>query len=225
MATSASQASDSPAAASRWALPTPPGNALPLVPADYAAAAKQLGVETAAIHAVATVESGGRTGFDSKKRPILRYENHIFRSLTKRQFDKTHPDLSAAYGSSEYKATHRFGGDKYADEQWDLLGRAFALAPDSAVMACSWGMFQVMGENYKDGGWTSLEPFVKDMFYAASQHLRAFLGYCKQNHLVPYLAKHQWASFAQGYNGPSYRDNHYDTFLAQYYTQYSRAGA
>jgi hypothetical protein len=226
MATPSPASTTTPAATpEHWALPTPPGAALPLVVADYANAAKQLGVEAAAIRAVATVESGGRTGFDYKKRPVIRYENHIFRSLTKRRYDKSHPDLSAAYNSAEYKSTHRFGGNTYADEQWGLLQAAFALAPDQAVMACSWGMFQVMGENYKSGGWTSLEQFVKDMFQSGNQHLRAFLGFCKANGLVPYLAHHQWASFAQGYNGPSYRQNHYDTYLAQYYAQYAHASA
>ena len=210
---------------SHWQLPKPPGAALKLVPSDFEQAARELGVEAAAIHAVSAVESGGRNGFDARKRPVLRYENHIFRSLTKRRYDRSHPDLSAAYNSAEYKATHRFGGQKEADEQWGLLESAFALAPDQAVMACSWGMFQVMGENYKMGGWTSLEQFVKDMFSSEAQHLRAFLGYCKHAGLVPDLKQHKWAAFAQGYNGPSYRQNHYDTLLAQYYATYSRAGA
>jgi hypothetical protein len=209
-----------------WPLPQPPGAALPLVLSDFENAARELGVETAAIRAVAKVESGGRTGgFDAKKRPVLRYENHIFRSLTHRQYDKTHPDLSAAYGSTQYRATHRFRDIQYADEQWGLLQRAFALAPDQAVMACSWGMFQVMGENHKMVGWPSLQQFVKDMFYSTNQHLRAFLAYCRHAGLVPYLKAHDWAAFAQGYNGPSYRQNHYDAFLAQYYAQYSHGGS
>jgi len=207
-----------------WVLPTS-GAALPLVANDFVNAAKQIGVPTAAVHAVAAVESGGRTGFDAKKRPVLRYENHIFRHLTKAAYDRTHPDLSAAYNSAEYKKTHRFGGIKYADEQWALLEAAFALAPEAAVQSCSWGMFQVMGENYKSGGWTSLQTFVDDMFYSASQQLRAFLGFCRQAGLVPYLKTQQWARFAQGYNGPSYRQNHYDAELARYYAQYSRASA
>ncbi len=213
-------------AAPRWALPTPQsGGALPLVLADFQAAAQQLGVETAAVRAVAAVESGGRSGFDAKKRPVIRYENHIFRALTKARYDKSHPNLSAAYNSAQYKSTHRFGGIQYADEQWGLLDAAFSLAPNEAVMACSWGMFQVMGENYKSVGWTDLHQFVTDMFYSASQHLRAFLGYCRHAGLVPDLKTHAWARFAQGYNGPSYRQNHYDTQLAHYFAQYSRSGS
>ncbi|HRI67365.1 MAG TPA: N-acetylmuramidase family protein [Polyangium sp.] len=204
-------------------LPDPPGEALPLVRTDIENAARELGVDAAAIHAVATVESGGRSGFDAKKRPIIRYENHVFRRLTNGRFDKTHKDLSAGYKSAEYKRTHRFAGIKYQDEQWELLTAAFALAPDEAVMSCSWGMFQVMGENYRAIGWTSIDQFVKDMFFSEGQHLRAFLGFCKANRLVPYLKNHQWASFAQRYNGKDFRTNHYDTKLAQAFAQYNRA--
>jgi N-acetylmuramidase len=213
-----------PGTVAHWALPTT-GAALPLVPADFAAAARQLGVATAAVHAVAAVESGGRTGFDARKRPIIRYENHVFRRLTHARYDRSHPDLSAGYNSAQYRSTHRFGGTKYADEQWALLHAAFALAPDQAVMSCSWGMFQVMGENYRNVGWLNVHQFVEDMFSSANQHLRAFLGFCRHAGLVPYLKTHQWARFAQGYNGPSYRTNHYDTQLAHYYAQYSRGGA
>ena len=213
-----------PGAAGRWSLPTR-GASLPLVIADYGNAARQIGVATAAVRAVAAVESGGRTGFDHRQRPVLRYENHVFRQLTSGRYDRSHPQLSAAYGSAQYHRTHRFGGTQYADEQWSLLEQAFALSPDHAVMACSWGMFQVMGENYRSIGWTNLEQFVSDMFYSASQHLRAFLGFCRHAGLVTYLEHQQWARFAQGYNGPSYRQNHYDTQLAHYFAQYSRGGA
>lgn len=215
---------DPTAAAGGRQLPAPPGEALPLVRADYENAARELGVETAAIHAVATVESGGRTGFDTKRRPIIRYENHVFRRLTNGRYDKTHKDLSNGYKSADYKRTHRGSGIQYQDGQWNLLKAAYALAPDEAVMSCSWGMFQIMGENYRAIGWTSTDQFVKDMFFSEGQQLRAFLGFCKANHLVTYLKKHQWASFASRYNGSDYRTNHYDTKLAQAYAQYSRAG-
>lgn len=205
----------------RWTLPTPPGAALPLVMADFESAARDLGVETAAVRAVAQVESGGRTGFDGKGRPLIRYENHWFQDLTNGQFDADYPDLSAAYGSAQYEATHQYGGEKGNDEQWDLLTRAFELAPEAAVMCCSWGMFQVMGKHATDVGWANLETFVNDMFYSASQHLRAFLGFCRSNGLIDYLRDHDWASFAQHYNGGDYRSHNYDGQLADAYAQFS----
>lgn len=200
-----------------WQLPTS-GAALPLVAADFENAARDLGVETAAVHAVAQVESGGRTGFDGVNRPLIRYENHYFRKLTGGRYDESHPDLSAGYASDQYWATHQAGND----EQFELLRRAFELDPEAAVKSCSWGMFQVMGENATIAGWTDLAVFVDDMFYSANQHLRAFLGFCRYNGLVGALADHDWASFAMRYNGENYRDNAYDTLLAQAYEQWSR---
>jgi hypothetical protein len=199
-----------------WLLPEK-GEALRLVPADFDAAARELGVEAAAVHAVATVESGGRTGFDGHDRPKIRYENHYFQRLTHHRFDKSHPNLSCKYGSKQYKLTH---GKK--SDQWAILREAFALAPEAAVMACSWGMFQVMGENWDSIGWKDLRRFVDDMFASEGQHLRAFMGFCKHAGLVKYLKSHAWASFARGYNGPAYAANAYDVKIRTAYQQYAR---
>jgi hypothetical protein len=59
-------------------LPSPIPRQTGLTKDDYAAGAKFLGVEPAVIHAVADVESGGRTGFAADGRPIVRYELHTF---------------------------------------------------------------------------------------------------------------------------------------------------
>jgi hypothetical protein len=171
-------------------------------------------VEAAAIHAVAAVESGGRTGFDDQNRPKIRFETHVFSDKSGGAFDDSHPELTAAYGTRLYYASVN-------KDQWEVINAAFALDQDAAVMAASWGMFQVMGFNYEGGGWTTLREFVEDMFRSEAQHLRAFLGFCRANGLVGYLQSHNWAAFARGYNGPSYADNAYDTQLADAYARYS----
>jgi N-acetylmuramidase len=202
-----------------WQLPTA-GAALPLVSSDITNAANQLGVEPCAVHAVTQVESSG-AGFDSKRRPKLRYENHWFRTFTNGQFDDSNPDLSCAQGSSGYAATHTGDGDAYADQQWDLLRRAFQLNKTAAVKSCSWGMFQVMGFNADKAGWGTDEPglrkFVEAMFYSEGQHVHAFCGFVEATGLVDTLKDHDWASFAQSYNGDGYRQNAYDTKMAQFY--------
>jgi hypothetical protein len=199
-----------------WPLPDR-GEALKLVATDYETAGRALGVEAAAVHAVGSIESGGRTGFERSKRPKIRYENHYFQRLTGHKFDESHPDLSAAYNSKSYRATHSKGSD-----QWKLLRDAFAVAPKAAVQSVSWGMFQVMGSSYHRVGWTDLEQFVKDMFHSEAQHLRAFLGFCRANGLVKYLKTHDWASFAHGYNGAKYKDNAYDVKIGNAYKRFSR---
>lgn len=198
-----------------WPLPAS-GDALPLVPSDFDAAAASLGVNVAVVRAVALVESSGR-GFDAQSRPKLRFENHYFRRLTDRFYDTTHPDLSNAYNSRAYRQAHTGG----AQQQWDLLNQCWALdEADPGIMSCSWGMFQVMGENYRAVGWTSLRQFVTDMFYSEQQHLRAFIGFLRANNLIRYLQEDppNFTAFAHGYNGP--RTTGYDTQMQGYYDQF-----
>ncbi len=197
-----------------WVLPEE-GSALKLVEADFIAAATDLDVEVAAVHAVAEVESGGRTGFDAQKRPKILFEIHHFREHTNQRYDQTHPQLSAPYSA---KKTRRAS---YARDQWVVIREAFALDKAAAVKSASWGMFQVLGSNAFDCGWTTLQQFVTDMFLSEGQHMRAFLGFCRANGLVGYLKRRQWASFAAAYNGPSYADNAYDTKMAAAYARWS----
>jgi hypothetical protein len=196
-----------------WQLPDE-GAALTLVEADFVAAATELDVEVAAVHAVAEVEAGGRTGFDENKRPKILFEIHHFREHTNHRYDKTHPHLSAPYRS-------KLRRQSYAKDQWVVIREAFALDKEAAVKSASWGMFQVLGDNALSIGWTTLQQFVTDMFLSEGQHMRAFLGYCRENHLIGFLKRLQWASFAAGYNGPSYADNAYDVKMANAYARWS----
>jgi hypothetical protein len=200
-------------AALAWTLPEE-GEALRIVEADFTAAARELGAEAAAVHAVAEVESGGRTGFDSANRPKILFETHKFRRHSQGKFNESHPDLTARYGTETYYASR-------GKDQWTVIREAFALDPHAAVKSASWGMFQVLGSNAFDCGWETLEQFVTDMFYSEGQHMRAFLGFCKKNNLTQYLISKDWASFASGYNGPDYAVNLYDTKMEKAYNRYA----
>lgn len=195
-----------------WKLPSS-GDGRKLVTSDFKNAAHDLGCETAAVRAVAEVESGGRTGFDSKKRPKILFEIHLFRDNTKRKYDVSHPHLSAPYSSWRRR-------ESYKKDQWKVIREAFALDPAAAVKSASWGMFQVLGSNYKICGWKSVRQFVDDMFVSEAQHMRAFLGFCRANNLVRHLKTKNWAAFARGYNGPDYASNAYDTKMAAAYKRY-----
>jgi murein DD-endopeptidase MepM/ murein hydrolase activator NlpD len=63
---------------------------------DYVWAAKELGVEKAAIKAFAIVESGGAGFFKISKRtvPKILYERHKFAKLTGNKYSKLYPDIS-----------------------------------------------------------------------------------------------------------------------------------
>ena len=197
-----------------WTLPKK-GEGRKLVLADFQNAARELKCEVAAVRAVAEVESGGRTGFDTQKRPKILFEIHLFQKHTNGRFNKSHPHLSSSYGSPNRRAS-------YAKDQWKVINEAFALDASAAVKSASWGMFQVLGQNYKMVGWKSLRQFVTDMFASEAQHMRAFLGYCRAANLVRHLRTKSWASFAAGYNGPDYASNAYHIKMADAYRRYSK---
>lgn len=175
--------------------------------ADFAAAAASLGVSEAAVRAVATVESGGRTGFDEIGRPKILFEAHHFQRLTRGRFALTHPHLSQANSNG---AKLYYGWD-----QWTRMYEAMMLDPVAAWSAASWGMFQVMGFNHN--GYPSVEAFVAAMFESEGNQLRSFIAFVRDNRLVSYLQNRDWAGFARAYNGPGYAGNAYDTQMARAY--------
>ena len=188
------------------ATPSPPT----LTDVDYTNAAATLGVDVNALKAVAEVESGG-SGFGDGGRPTLRYELHIFQAKTHRRFHKTHPHLSQGSWHA---------GDRYhngtQDREYSLLYSAMLLEHqgermiEEAIESCSWGKFQIMGGNWSDLGWTSALDFASDMYVSEVNHLDAFVSFIQFHGLVSALKKHQWATFANGYNGSGYADNDYD---------------
>jgi len=190
---------------------------------DFVIAAANLGVEVAAIMAVAQVEAGGRAGFAADGRPIVRYELHIFQRRTNGIYHQTHPHLSqpTLAAGNQY---HRGG----QPNEWSLIHGAMILQDGNGVrrssdawQSTSWGMFQVMGFNHVAVGWANINDFVTDMFRSEAEHLRAFIGYCRNNHLIGHIQNHRWADFARGYNGPNYAANNYDINIANAYARIS----
>jgi hypothetical protein len=186
---------------------TPPA----LSDADYQAAATRQNVEVAAIKAVAIVESGGRTGFDTRGRPKILFEAHHFSGYTANRFNLTHPHLSVP------SALWRNASAFYPWDQYQRLHEAMLLDIDAALKSASWGKFQVLGSNHN--GWNDVRSFVAAMYVSEANHLRSFEAYCNDNGLMAAVRSRDWLSFARGYNGK--RQRGYDARMAD---AYSRAG-
>lgn len=184
-----------------------------LTDADFAKAAEALNCDVPAIRAVATVESGGRTGFLNDGRPMILFEAHIFSRLTGHKYDASHPNISSLTWN---KALYKGGAG-----EWDRMAEAGRLNTAAAMKSTSWGMFQILGQNYALCGYPDWIPFVNDMKNAGEQ-LLAFVAFVKSAKLDDELRTHNWAGFARGYNGTAYRENQYDTKLAD---AYARIGA
>lgn len=191
----------------------------PLTEERMAEAAADLGVEVAALKAIAKVESGG-AGFDAQGRPKILYERQVFARccVPKGRFNDSHGDISAptGYGRGNYGS---------ADSQWTKLARAYQLDPEAALKACSWGTFQILGENHKSSGFPDVRSFVTEMFASPAGHLRALVRFIRANPLIHNGLKNlKWEDVARGYNGPGYKEFSYDTKMAKAYAEFSAKG-
>lgn len=177
-------------------------------------------MDVPSIKAVVAVESAG-SGFLSDDRPKILFEGHKFwKELEKKgTFDlaelaSKHPDIVYKKWTKKYY--------KGGIAEYERFDKAALIDKDSAMMATSWGMFQIMGFNYATCGYNSVGDFVEDMHISELQHLKAFGHFIENNNLVTHLKNHDWASFARGYNGSGYAANKYDVKLEQKYNEYSK---
>jgi hypothetical protein len=180
----------------------------PLSKAAYAASAKRLGVEAAAIQAVVAVESGA-SGF-SGGLPLILPEPHWFSKLTKKQFDAKHPTLSyPSWDKSKYPRSQ--------EGRWDQLLSMVALDVDAGFACASYGKFQILGANFAECGFASSVEFAFANSCDEQCQLFSFERFLTSKNLVQYLRSKNWAEFAKRYNGPSYAVNKYDQRMAAAY--------
>lgn len=184
-----------------------------LTEADYIQAAALLNCEVAIIKAVADVESSG-SGFLPDGRLVIRFEGHRFRKYTKSRFDASHPTISHPYYSDG-----RF--NKGVNQDYKRFAVAMKLNTDAALMSCSIGKFQIMGDEFWRCGFKDVHAFWDAMKEGEGQHLLAFCRYCKSKGLVDELQRKDWDGFAYGYNGENYRAGGYHIKLPKAYRKYA----
>lgn len=182
----------------------------PLSAAQIQASAARMGVEEAAVRAVLRVESRGN-GFGPDGRPIILYEPHIFSRLTNRKYDASHPTIS--YRNWKERPYPGAQADRYKQ-----LAEAFALDPEAALSSASWGLFQILGSNFRACGFTSASEFVADIAISHERQLMAFEGFVRTNNLIDELQRKDWTGFARVYNGPGQVET-YGRLLADAYNK------
>lgn len=191
---------------------------LRLTPADIDAAADRLRAPIENVHAVLVVETGGAGGFltDGSDRPRILFEAHLFARFTGGRYNARFPTISApAWDRSLY-----LGGAR----EYERLNLAAQLDEAAARMAASWGLFQVLGQNFGMVGFSSVHAFVAAMRSGERAHLDAFVAFCEASGCADELARGDWAGFARIYNGPGYAANGYHWKLANAAAEARRTG-
>jgi hypothetical protein len=168
-----------------------------------------LAVKAPEIWSVLSVETSG-CGFLADRRPQILFERHFFHRLTHGRFDDG--DIS------DRKAGGYGAGGAH---QYVRLARAMALDRTAALKSASWGLGQIMGDNFALAGFADVETMVAAMVDSEDAQLAGVAAFLKSSKLDAPLQAHDWASFARGYNGPDFAKNHYDASLRGEFQKYS----
>lgn len=180
-----------------------------LTSAQIEAAAQRLGIEAKVLQALIKVESSG-PGFSSDGRPLISFEPYWFSKLTDGRFDASHPILSQ-------HASHAYLGGNQAS-RWTKLAEAYALDPDAALGAASWGVFQLPGRYYDDAGYPNVFTFVQDLTQSEARQLAAFEAYARRKELVDELQRRDWPAFANTFEGEETATAYASALAAAYNT-------
>jgi hypothetical protein len=173
--------------------------------ADIATLAARLGCTPKQIRAVSIVESAGG-GFDSKGRPKILFERHLFHRLT-----------DGLYTPAPF--SHAIGGG-YLEDSWNKLAYAACKDAEAAFGAASWGKFQVLGLHWRALGYPSSIDFAYSAVSGEPAHYEMLARYIEKNNLKGALRAlstnpADCAAFAKGYNGPAFKKFAYDEKLAK----------
>lgn len=181
----------------------------------------QLGIEPEKLLAFIQVEANGRVSTGEPgvaNLPMIRWEGHYF--------DRLVPKHLQATARAKGLASPTVGGIKNPKTQkrrYEMLSRAKSIDVSAAICSTSYGIGQVMGENWKSLGYKSAVDFERSVSSGFRGQLDAMIRFIEVNNLVPHLKRGDWSAVARIYNGPRYAKGGYHIKMANAYLALKKA--
>lgn len=167
------------------------------------------------MHALMETETSGK-GFDAQGRPKMLFEPHRF-----------YANLKGAERDAAVKAGLAYKDWKpgaYPRDSYPRLKKAIAINETAALSSASWGLGQVMGENFKMAGYASPQAMVLAMMEDEETHLDAMVNFIvsagiddEMRTLAGLTRKttpEDCIPIVEVYNGKGFRKNDYHTKFA-----------
>ncbi len=166
----------------------------------------------ALLRTVMAVECRG-SGFDAKGRALILYEPHVAYRCSS--------GVARARLVAAGLAYPKWGEKPYPKDSHPSYQAAAKIDPEVAAKACSWGLGQILGENFKAAGYSSAAQMAMAMQGGEDEQALAQVRFIVANpKMHAALLAHNWAGFAARYNGPGYAKNAYDARLARAYARF-----
>ncbi len=186
---------------------------------DLSSAAKLLGVSVATVASIAQVESSGH-GFDATGRPVILFERHQF---YRQLISNGTPEAKANELAERMPniVNQKRGGYIGGAGEFGRFASASQIDETSAIESCSWGMFQIMGYHWAHLGYVDAQDFKLHMQESEGEQLQAFCKFIlTDKKLHKAVIDSNWPVVAEIYNGPAYKENHYDVKLTRAFEQF-----
>lgn len=197
------------------------GTARRLGPTDFQEVATFLGVTEAHIRTVCEVETSGH-GFITDGRPAILFERHRFYSELKNDKTKLTRAVKAGLAYPKWGTRPYPKGDVAV---WNEFMRACDIDEHAAIRSTSWGLGQVMGDEFDEAGYSSPEEMVASF---CESELNQLLGMAKlirkrglDRDLLRFPDMDACRHFALRYNGSGYAKNNYHNKLATAYRKWA----
>lgn len=194
------------------------GNAARLQQGDVGNAAREVGIETAALLAFLEVEAAGR-GFDSRGRLKLLTEAHIFYKYLPANMRAAAVDAGLAWPKWRAGA---YNFDVYARFNAMISFQSWA-----AFMSASYGLGQIMGFNHNDAGHRTAREMYDYAKRGEREQLTQLVRLMKAWGIADSIrgrdltVADNWRAAAKRYNGSGYATHGYHTKMAKAYIKHS----
>lgn len=178
---------------------------------DYSAAAERLKVSELTIRVFGAVEGRG-VGFLKNGKPKILFERHRMYAYLRLKKGAAFANKMAVERSNI--VNRKSGGYQGNEAEYVRLELAKQIDVECALMSASWGQFQIMGENWKELGYSSAQDFVDQQFASESFQLEAFIRFIewktgiidnKKVALIDALRAENWNAVFTLYNGQNYK--------------------
>jgi len=176
--------------------------------------AKSHALEPAMLSAVAKVESGGVASvrINGVDVPLIRIEGHYFFRLLSGE-----KRAEAVRQGLAHPSAGRVKNPKRQIDRYRMLERMKQIDKAAAIMSCSWGVGQVMGEHCRKLGFADAVEFMRFVMARVANQVEVMARYIDKFGLRDELQRHDFAGFARGYNGPNYAKWGYHIKIAKAY--------
>ncbi len=199
------------------------GDATPIESIDITRIALGIGVGEDEVHAFTEVEANG-SGFDSKGRPKMLFEPHLFyRYLKGDQRDRA---VSQGLAYSGWRS----GG--YPRDSYPRMHKAMEINPEAALRAASWGASQVLGNNYEMLGYLNVFQMVDAFCADGENHIQGMIDFANAAGIADDLRvlaalkrptkPSDCVAIVRVYNGPGFAKNNYHTKFATAHNKWRR---